>query len=377
MKIASSNVTLEGSSKKTTAYQVTERLEVWRNGKPQAQPAQVAAAAQNTASQNPTEDYQVDLDDSDTAAKQQLKSAIQQMAKPRAFSVRNDFTIPDIRTLKMRLLEMMYYLMTGKRTKLSEIDKWNNNKQNNQTNSINNIMEGYAVSGGGGRSGGFGLEFDYHEVRIEGEQVNFRANGAVQTEDGQNISFDIEMIMSRFEYEEKGFSLRLGEAARTNVCDPLVINYAGGAPELSRDRYDFDLTMDGNAESISFAVNGSGFLALDKNGDSIINDGGELFGPQSGNGFMELAAYDLDGNNWIDENDAVFSQLRVLTLDENGQHMLFTLAELGIGAIYLNNVETQYDMKNGQDTQGVMRSSSVFLKENGEAGTINHIDLTI
>lgn len=366
MKIASSNVAMEGSSSKTTAYQVTERLAVWNNGK---QPAQVATREQNTKE---TEGYKVDFDSAQKQAEQQGKAAVDELVKTKSFRIGNNANIPDVQGLKMRLMEMMYYLMTGRRVKLSDLNTLKDSLRNGNS-SLKDSMAIFSAQGG---SGGFGLEFDYHEVKIEGEQVNFRANGVVQTEDGKTVSFDIDMVMSRLTYEESGFSLRVGEAAN-NVCDPLVINYGGGVPQLSKERYDFDLTMDGNNERISFAVNGSGFLALDKNGDGAINDGGELFGPQSGNGFLELAAYDLDHNNWIDENDAVFSQLRVLTLDENGNRILFTLAELGIGAIYLNNVETQYSMKDDNDTQGIMRSSSVFLKENGEAGTIHHIDLTI
>lgn len=48
---------------------------------------------------------------------------------------------------------------------------------------------------------------------------------------------------------------------------------------------------------------GGVFLALDKNGDSVINDGKELFGAATGQGFKELAIYDSDKNYWIDEND--------------------------------------------------------------------------
>ena len=33
---------------------------------------------------------------------------------------------------------------------------------------------------------------------------------------------------------------------------------------------------------------GSRFLALDKNNDGIINNGSELFGTESGNGFIDL-----------------------------------------------------------------------------------------
>ena len=61
---------------------------------------------------------------------------------------------------------------------------------------------------------------------------------------------------------------------------------------------------------------------MDRNGDGKINDGSELFGTKSGDGFKDLASYDADGNGWIDENDAIFSQLKIWTKDEDGKDKL-------------------------------------------------------
>jgi hypothetical protein len=107
-------------------------------------------------------------------------------------------------------------------------------------------------------------------------------------------------------------------------------------------------------------------LALDKNDNDKIDDGGELFGVNTGDGFGELSAYDEDGNNWIDENDSIFSDLRVWEKKSNGESSLVTLGEAGIGAIYLANVGS---VGNNQ--------SSIFLKENGEAGMITSGDYRV
>ncbi|NLD47470.1 MAG: hypothetical protein GX660_09755, partial [Clostridiaceae bacterium] len=144
------------------------------------------------------------------------------------------------------------------------------------------------------------------------------------------------------------------------------------------NKINFDLDFDGKTEQISFVSKESGFLALDLNNDGVINDGRELFGPQTGDGFSELAKYDLDENNWIDENDAVFSKLKIWVKDDSGKDMLFTLAEKGIGALYLGNVNTPFSLKDASNNlNGVIRKSGVFLKENGTAGTIQHIDLAV
>ena len=50
---------------------------------------------------------------------------------------------------------------------------------------------------------------------------------------------------------------------------------------------------------------GSGFLALDKDGNGKIDDGNELFGTKSSDGFGDLREYDSDGSGWIDENDEI------------------------------------------------------------------------
>lgn len=47
---------------------------------------------------------------------------------------------------------------------------------------------------------------------------------------------------------------------------------------MTSQRFKFDLNADGQNEDINFATNGSGYLALDRNGDGRINNGSELFG---------------------------------------------------------------------------------------------------
>jgi len=129
---------------------------------------------------------------------------------------------------------------------------------------------------------------------------------------------------------------------------------------------------DGQTEQIAQLQSGSGFLALDKNKDGKINNGQELFGPTSGDGFADLAAYDSDHNQFIDEADAVFTQLRLFTPDAQGNSKLVSLKEAGVGALYLGKVATPFEF-NG----GVLRSSSVFLNENGSAGSLQQIDLKV
>ena len=222
---------------------------------------------------------------------------------------------------------------------------------------------------------GYGVEYDRHETRTETEETNFNADGVIRTADGREIAFEFSLSMVRNYSEESTVSLRLGDAKK---IDPLVINFNGNAAELTSQRFMFDLNADGQKENINFATGGSGFLALDKNKDGLINDGSELFGPVSGRGFAELAEYDVDKNGWIDESDAIYSQLQLWMKDEEGNDQFLSLDQANIGAISLSHIDTPFELKDSQNKlQGQIRSSGIYLYEEGRVGSVQQIDLTI
>ena len=108
----------------------------------------------------------------------------------------------------------------------------------------------------------------------------------------------------------------------------------------------------------------------------MINDGSELFGPSSGNGFKDLSEYDEDGDGWIDEDDHIFDKLRVWVRDEEGRDKLISFKDAGIGAVNLAHIPTEFSMKDGYNrTDAVVRSSGMFLYEDGGAGTLQQIDM--
>ena len=182
--------------------------------------------------------------------------------------------------------------------------------------------------------------------------------------------------MTRSYHEESSVSIRAGDARMKQ--DPLVLNFGGTATQLTSQRFKFDLNTDGKTEDINFVAGGSGFLALDRNGDGKINNGSELFGARSGNGFAELAALDTDHNGWIDENDAAYKQLRVWTRDNTGKDQLASLHEANVGALSLGRVDTPFALKdNSNALQGQIRSTGIFLQEDGKAGTMQQVDLTV
>ncbi|MGQ9704291.1 MAG: hypothetical protein ACUVS1_06870, partial [Actinomycetota bacterium] len=99
------------------------------------------------------------------------------------------------------------------------------------------------------------------------------------------------------------------------------------------------LNMGGVPDRVPVTAPGSGFLVLDLNEDGRVDNGSELFGPRTGNGFHELSLRDLDGNGWIEEVDPVFQDLRVWGWEQDADR-LDTLPELDIMALYLRGLET-------------------------------------
>jgi hypothetical protein len=112
------------------------------------------------------------------------------------------------------------------------------------------------------------------------------------------------------------------------------------------------------------------------NKDGIINDGSELFGTKTQDGFAELAIYDMDHNNWIDEKDEIFNHLRIWHKDDTGRDELIALGIAGVGAIYLGKRATQFSLKDTETNEANARiqATGIYLKEDGSAGTIQHVD---
>lgn len=215
----------------------------------------------------------------------------------------------------------------------------------------------------------FSRQYYYEET----ENTTFTTQGTVKCADGRELSFNLNVEMSRSfqEYYEENYFV-----AQASLTDPLVINLDGNIAEMSDQTFFFDIDADGERDEISRLSAGSGYLALDKNGDGIINDGSELFGTKSGDGFADLAAYDSDGNGFIDEGDDIFHKLKIWTMDEHGNEQLVSLLDKGVGAICLQNAATDFSLTDQENaTRGMIRKTGFFLYENGGAGTIQHVDV--
>lgn len=275
----------------------------------------------------------------------------------------NGWVLSDEDLQKISLLERLLSELTGKEVKFiipSDV-KMNEGNYNGAVNQVVSRNPAPALV--------YTEEFAYQKR----SKMEFQGSGTVTTEDGRQIEFKLNIQASRDINIRRSTTIVEGQ-----MQDPLVLSFDGKLPELTDQKYEFDLDNDGRKDQISFLTKGSGFLALDLNNDGVINNGGELFGPQSGSGFQDLRVYDSDKNGWIDENDPIFDGLRIWTKDENGKDQLFALGEKGVGAIFLGAVSTRFDLLNSQYAkEGVIRESGIYLNEDGTAGGVHHVDIKL
>lgn len=207
----------------------------------------------------------------------------------------------------------------------------------------------------------------------ESERTQVEGSGQIRTADGRCLDFKMCVVMQRQFERTENFS----ETGKYVLHDPLVLNYTGNAADLTSERIDFDLDADGENEKLAGLAASSGYLVLDRNGNGKVDDGRELFGTTSGNGFADLKKLDADGNGWLDEADPMFAGLKLWS-GQGGDRDLKPLVSAGVGAIYLGSVESPFALKDSANRMlGEIRSTGLWLGEDGHVGSLQQVDLAV
>ncbi len=375
MKIASTDLALYADRSALTRQQESESLRTWRGERPDFEGANSREGRLESAIANISNAGREFLSRMSAVLPPPTFAETETAPQTSAIDAANDAIDNDP---FLSLVKQMVELLTGKEVRVFDMQAFSTEMRHVEARSSATTESLQAA--GNGRAG-YGVEYDYRAVREEFEQTSFSAEGVIRTTDGQEISFSLDLEMTRYYREESSVSLRAGDAVRK---DPLVVNFGGTAAQLAsapNQRFRFDLDGDGRQELLPTFASGSGYLALDRNQNGLIDTAEELFGPRTNNGFAELARLDDDKNGWIDAGDAAFEKLLVWTpaaTDTGGTGELRSLADLGIGALGVHHLATPFALRGSANQDlGQLRASGLYLNNDGKPGTLQEIDLTV
>ncbi len=206
-------------------------------------------------------------------------------------------------------------------------------------------------------------QLDSISISAEAEQTSRTSFSVENTGVGQAVN----SVINRREQASLSVSMS-SETGAENVQkkDPLALDLNGNGLQTTGVEKGvlFDVDGDGSKEQTSIITGGDAFLAYDKNGNGVIDNGKELFGDSNGyqHGFAELASYDDNQDGKIDASDSIFNQLKLLTYNQNGEQELVALNKTNIASINvnysdhnqsINQYDTiaqlgQFEYKNGQ-----------------------------
>ena len=161
--------------------------------------------------------------------------------------------------------------------------------------------------------------------------------GSDKSQDGSvTISFQLE-----FEFAFSG-SVQFSQEG-VQQSDPILFDLDGDGFELTHysKGAQFDILGSGQQVTTAFVTGGDAFLAIDRNGNGLVDSGLELFGDQRGarNGFEELRKLDSNGDGVVNAKDRDFDKLRLFRDNGNGvtePGELVSLADAGIREVSLD-----------------------------------------
>ncbi|MBU9200208.1 hypothetical protein KTD31_02155 [Burkholderia multivorans] len=175
--------------------------------------------------------------------------------------------------------------------------------------------------------------------------------------------------------------------------DPFALDLDGDGIETSGvsaiNPVMFDINGTGVKQAVGWISADDGLLALDRNGNGVIDSGAELFGDattksdgqKAEDGFDALADLDSNGDGVIDSKDAQFANLLVWRdLNQDGisqSNELFTLAQVGVVSINVANTSHSAELDNGNVIEdiGTYTRSDGTLEAAGTAGQLADVDL--
>ena len=204
------------------------------------------------------------------------------------------------------------------------------------------------------------------EMSYRFQQVSANFTGAVELADGSAVSWSFDLKM-----QSEQFSMSMTQTPP--LKDPLVLSFDQTPFRYTGETHAFDFFANGETKQLAGLASSQYYLTYDLNQNNKIDNGSELFGPTTNQGYQELAQLDDDKNGFIDENDSSWSKLGVWQPGAS----LNTLSQMGVAAISTMSVATSFGLYNGEKLQAQIARSGIFLKENGTVGLMQQVDLNV
>ena len=189
--------------------------------------------------------------------------------------------------------------------------------------------------------------------------------------------------------KDLGDLIKLPWEGKYHIVDPMILDLDGdGIETMAAGQYQgalFDHNKDGIRTATGWVKPDDGLLALDRNGDGIINNGGELFGDstlladgsRAAHGYAALAELDSNGDGKVDAADEKFADLRVWRdLNSDGistASELFTLEELGIASLDTAYKNTHTGLAGGN----TLVQQGSFIKADGSSGQMGDVNFVV
>jgi len=157
---------------------------------------------------------------------------------------------------------------------------------------------------------------------------------------------------------------------------PLILDMDGdGTAEstnVATSQVQFDMNLDGFAEKTAWVSPDDALLALDRNGNGIIDDSSELFGSGTHDGFVTLAALDTNNDGMISNLDSRFGEL-TLWKDVNSDGRTDVGEIISLIDSQITSISLSAAIINETNNGNAVTHRSTFTRADGTTGRIDDV----
>lgn len=252
----------------------------------------------------------------------------------------------------------------------------NNEKVSDNLSAVNDVfsatsMELITIDGQSFQAGDLLSVEQWHSHE---QHLNYQVQGKFNINDQElSLNYNLEITSERSSYNK----LEMSAAA---LKDPLLVQFGPQSLGHIEGQKSFAINQDNTLDSLPIFSGDVGYLVYDKNNNQKADDGSELFGPQTGHGFGELAQLDSNKNGFIDTEDQQYEQLYIWqpSDDKSQTEQWMSLKEAKLQAISLSAINTPFDFYDQQgQIQAQLRQSSFAISEEGSGRGVHQVDVRI